>query len=678
MAKETISVPDIGGAENVDVIEIYVSPGDVINADDPIIVLESEKASMDIPTPKGGKVVSVLVKEGDTVSEGDAVLELELDADASSEPVESKSDNPKTDKPKTDKPKADKPKSDKPREAAVSAEEPPQASAAKKSAGNFPVNVPDIGGAENVDVIEVCVAEGDEINEGDSLIVLESDKASMDVPSPASGKVLSISVSEGDKVSQGSPILVLSSSDATAAEEPKETVKSTKAAVSESTETESAVDTSGVMDVKVPAIGGAEGVDVIEVSVAEGDQVSEGDSLIVLESDKASMEVPSPASGKVISIAIKEGDKVSEGADILKLEIAGAKPQTSKKPVEPKQATQATQTTQATPSIPAKPTEEKHKTSNQLHPQEIQSAGSEVYAGPAVRQLARQLGVDLGKVKASGPRGRILKDDVRNYVKNIMQSKSAAPAAVTGGAGIPPIPAVDFSQFGEVELVKMSKIKKLTAANMSRNWLNVPHVTQFDDADITDLEEFRKSIKDEAEKAGVKLTPLPFLLKACASALKAEPRFNASLHGDGEHIVQKKYIHIGIAVDTPNGLMVPVIRDVDKKGLYELATESSALAAKARDGKLMPKDMQGGCFTISSLGPIGGTGFTPIVNAPEVAILGVSKADIKPVWNGKEFVPRQMLPLCLSYDHRAINGADAGRFITYLSKVLSDVRRILV
>lgn len=661
MAKETISVPDIGGAENVDVIEIYVSPGDVINADDPIIVLESEKASMDIPTPKGGKVISVLIKEGDTVSAGDAVLELEIEADASSEPIESKSDNSEA---------ADKPKADKPAQTAAPAHEKPQASAPKKSADNFPVNVPDIGGAENVDVIEVCVAEGDEIKEGDSLIVLESDKASMDVPSPASGKVLSISVSEGDKVSQGSPILVLSSSDLSAAEEPSETVKSSKAAVSESAETEAAAGTSDVMDVKVPAIGGAEGVDVIEVSVAEGDQVNEGDSLIVLESDKASMEVPSPASGKVVSIAIKEGDKVSEGADILKLEIAGAKPKKApEKPAGQKQAT---------PSIPAKPTEEKHKTSNQLHPQEIQSAGSEVYAGPAVRQLARQLGVDLGKVKASGPRGRILKDDVRNYVKNIMQSKSAAPAAASGGAGIPPIPAVDFSQFGEIELVKMSKIKKLTAANMSRNWLNVPHVTQFDDADITDLEEFRKSIKDEAEKAGVKLTPLPFLLKACASALKAEPRFNASLHEDGEHIVHKKYIHIGIAVDTPNGLMVPVIRDVDKKGLYELATESSALAAKARDGKLMPKDMQGGCFTISSLGPIGGTGFTPIVNAPEVAILGVSKADIKPVWNGREFVPRQMLPLCLSYDHRAINGADAGRFITYLSKVLSDVRRILV
>ncbi len=649
MAKETISVPDIGGAENVDVIEIYVSPGDVVNADDPIIVLESEKASMDIPTPKGGKVVSVLVKEGDTVSEGDAVLELETDAGASPEPE--KKDTAK----------------------AAAQTQKTEPAPAKKSSADFPVSVPDIGGAEDVDVIEVCVAEGDEINEGDSLIVLESDKASMDVPSPASGKVVSISVSEGDKVSQGSPILVLSSSGAPAeADSLKETAKTNESAVSAASETETEEPgAASVMDVKVPDIGGAEGVDVIEVSVAEGDQVNEGDSIIVLESDKASMEVPSPASGKIISISIKEGDKVSEGANILKLEVAGAKPQKAEKPAETKQAAPAA-------SIPSKPSEEKPKTSSQLHPQEIQSAGSEVYAGPAVRQLARQLGVDLSRVKATGPRARIIKDDVRNYVKEIMQNKSAAPAASAGGSGIPAIPAVDFAQFGEVELVKMNKIKKLTAATMSRNWLNVPHVTQFDDADITDLEEFRKGIKDEAEKAGVKLTPLPFLLKACASALKAESSFNVSLHSDGEHIVQKKYIHIGIAVDTPNGLVVPVIRDVDKKGLYELAAESSALAAKARDGKLMPKEMQGGCFTISSLGPIGGTGFTPIVNAPEVAILGVSKADIKPVWNGKEFVPRQMLPLCLSYDHRAINGADAGRFLTYLSKVLSDVRRILV
>ena len=301
----------------------------------------------------------------------------------------------------------------------------------------------------------------------------------------------------------------------------------------------------------------------------------------------------------------------------------------------------------------------------------------DVYAGPAVRKLARQLGVDMGKVSGTGPRGRLLKDDVRAYVKPIVvAAQSGAPMG--GGSGIPRVPAVDFSKFGEIETIKMSKVKKITADNMTRNWLNVPHVTQWDDADITDLEAFRNGLKAEAEKRGSKLTPLPFIMKACAAALVAEPSFNVSLHHDGESIVQKKYVHIGIAVDTPNGLMVPVIRNVDKKGLWELTDEINAIAKKARDGKLLPADMQGGCFTISSLGAAGGNGFTPIVNAPEVAILGVSRAQMKPVWNGKEFIPRNMLPLSLSYDHRAINGADAGRFFTYLTAVIADVRRLLL
>jgi len=307
---------------------------------------------------------------------------------------------------------------------------------------------------------------------------------------------------------------------------------------------------------------------------------------------------------------------------------------------------------------------------------EDNSDNSDVYAGPAVRKLARQLGVDLGKVSGSGPRGRLQKDDVRSYVKPIVQAVQSGGSA--GGAGIPKIPAVDFAKFGEIDVVKMSKIKKITAENMSRNWLNIPHVTQWDDADITDLEEFRKALKAEAEKRGSKLTPIPFIMKACAAALVAEPTFNVSMHHDGESIVHKKYVNIGMAGDTPNGLMVPVIRNVDKKGLWELADEINAIAKKARDGKLLPADMQGDCFTISSLGAMGGNGFTPIVNAPEVAILGVSRAQVKPVWNGKEFVPRNMLPLSLSYDHRAINGGDAGRFFTYLTGVIADVRRLLL
>lgn len=627
MAIQIIPVPDIGGSENVDVIEVCVAPGDVVEADASLLVLESDKASMEIPCPVAGKVVSISIKEGDKVSEGDAIVELEI-AGSSSESapvVEEKT--------------------------APAAQQAPAAAAG----GELPVAVPDIGGAEGVDVIEVCVAVGDDIAEGDSMFVLESDKASMEIPSPAAGKVLSISLKEGDKVSQGDAALVLSSASAAPV------VPATKAAPAPQASAPAASSGPSELDVTVPDIGGSTDVDVIEICVAVGDEIAEGDSLIVLESDKASMEIPSPASGKVLSITLKEGDKVSMGSPLLKLQTAG--------PVAAPVVESPTAPKAETP---------KPLTTTELHPTEIASAGSETYAGPAVRKLARQMGVDLTKVKGTGPKNRISKDDVKAFVKRALQSPGSAAAAVASGSGIPAIPSVDFAKFGDVELVKMSKIKKLTAANMSRNWLNVPHVTQFDDADITELEAFRKSMKAEAEKSGVKLTPLPFLLKACAAALRAEPSFNVSLHADGEHIVKKNYVNIGIAVDTPNGLMVPVIRDVDKKGLYELAKESVELAGKARDGKLLPKDMQGGCFTISSLGPIGGTGFTPIVNAPEVAILGVSKAAIKPVWDGKEFVPRQMLPLCLSYDHRAINGGDAGKFMTYLTAVLGELRRFLL
>ena len=638
MAIQIIPVPDIGGSENVDVIEVCVAPGDVVAADASLLVLESDKASMEIPCPVAGKIISISVKEGDKVSEGDAILELE---------VEGAEDAPAAAEKSAPEPTADST----PSPAAASASAP-------AAGGELAVSVPDIGGSEGVDVIEICVAVGDEIAEGDSLLVLESDKASMEIPSPASGKVLSITLKEGDKVSQGDAVLVLSSTEAAPAPAPK-------AAPAPAPQAATPAPSSGPseLDVTVPDIGGSTDVDVIEVCVAVGDDIAEGDSLIVLESDKASMEIPSPASGKVLSIALKEGDKASMGSPLLTLQTSGpvALP-VVESPTAPKAETP------------------KPLTTTELHPAEIASAGSAMYAGPSARKLARQMGVDLNKVKGTGPKNRISKDDIKAFVKKALQSSgtSSSATAVNAGAGIPAIPEVDFSKFGDVELVKMSKIKKLTAANMSRNWLNVPHVTQFDDADITDLEEFRKNMKAEAEKAGVKLTPLPFLLKACAAALRAEPSFNVSLHADGEHIVKKSYVNIGIAVDTPNGLMVPVIRDVDKKGLYELAKESVELAGKARDGKLLPKEMQGGCFTISSLGPIGGTGFTPIVNAPEVAILGVSKASIKPVWDGKGFIPRQMLPLCLSYDHRAINGGDAGKFMTYLTAILSDLRRFLL
>lgn len=633
MATQIINVPDIGGAENVDVIEVCVSEGDTIAIDDALVVLESDKASMDVPSPAAGKIVSLKIKEGDKVSEGDALLELEVEGGGAQESAEPESAS-----------------------ADSSASAPASAGGAER-----PVAVPDIGGAEGVDVIELCVAVGDEVAEGDSLIVLESDKASMDIPSPAAGKVVSIAVAEGDKLSEGDAILVLAS-DAPAEVSPSPAPAASPAPAP-------AAVASSEMDVAVPDIGGAEGVDVIEVCVAEGDEISEGESLIVLESDKASMEVPAPKSGKVVSLKIKEGDKVSQGDAILSLAVEGASSAATPSPAPASAAEKA--------AAPAPAVNTRQRTSEQFH-DDIRSAGSEVYAGPAARKLAREMAVDLANVQGTGPRSRVSKDDIKAYVKSVMQGKAAKPAAAMGGSGIPTPPEVDYAQFGEVELVKMSKIKQLTAEAMTRNWLNIPRVTQFDDADITEVEAFRKGMKAEAEKAGVKLTPLPFIIKAAAAALKAEPSFNVAMHNDGEHIIQKKFIHIAIAVDTPRGLMVPVLKNADQKGIYEIAREVIELAGKARDGKLKPNEMQGGCFTISSLGPIGGTGFTPMVSTTEAGILGVSKAAMKPVWNGKEFEPRLMLPLSLSYDHRAVNGGDAGRFITFLSTVLGDVRRLLL
>ncbi len=655
MAKYTVPVPDIGGAENVDVIEVAVSVGDTLAADDPIVTLESDKASMDIPSPKAGKVIEVLIAVGDQVSEGSDLVVLEEGAEDAPSEEPSSSEQSGAAESAAPSPAAEKPSG------AVSSQE-------------ITVTIPDIGGAENVDVIEICVAKGDAISEGDSILVLESDKASMEVPSSHSGTVVDVLISEGAKVSEGDAVLTLQTgaSSSTEAVAPSADTKSSQhvSTAAEPAPAAQEAQGGGKQDVAVPDIGGAEDVDVIEVSVTVGDTLAEGDTMIVLESDKASMDVPAPSAGKVLAVHVKEGDKVSEGSAILVLEAAGS--------TQASAAPQAPAKTQAAPQVsaPTKSDDNKPRSTHERLPQEIKSSGSDVYAGPAVRKLARQLGVDLAQVKAAGPKGRISKDDVKAHVKTRMQQPQDAGSGAAVGSGIPHIPEVDFTKFGDVEVVKMSKIHKLTAANMTRNWLNIPHVTQFDDADVTDLEEFRGSMKGETEKKGFKLTPLPFLLKACAMALKNEPSFNVSLHADGEHVVKKKYIHIGVAVATPAGLVVPVVKDVDKKGLFQLAEETSALAAKARDGKLLPKEMQGGCFTISSLGAIGGTGFTPIINAPEVAILGVSKASMQPVWDGKAFVPRQMLPLSLSYDHRAINGADAGRFFTYLTTLLADVRRL--
>ncbi|WP_299595728.1 dihydrolipoyllysine-residue acetyltransferase [uncultured Microbulbifer sp.] len=550
------------------------------------------------------------------------------------------------------------------------------------------IKVPDLGGADQVDVIEIAVAVGDTVAEEDALIVVEGDKASMDVPAPMAGKILSISVKEGDKVSEGDVIGEMETdagddagSDAAEEPAPAPAEESAPAPAAEeapaSQEAQASAGEEKEEEIKVPDLGGADAVDVIEISVSAGDEVEEGDALIVVEGDKASMDVPSSTSGTIVSISVKEGDKVSTGDVIGVIKTLSGGESGGGAPAPAPAASAPAPAPSPAPVSEAEAPQQAPK--RDPHVERDLTPSAEVYAGPAVRKLARELGVTLNKVKPTGPRNRVTKDDLNTYIKEqVKKAESGAVGGVGGGIGIAPMPEVDFSQFGPVTTEPMSKIHKLTAANMSRNWLNVPHVTQFDDADITELEDFRKSMKAEAEKRGVKLTPVPFLLKAAAAALQEVPSFNVSLHNDGEHIVKKDYVHIGMAVDTPKGLMVPVIRDVDKKGLYELAEEATAMAIAARDGKLKPRDMQGACFTISSLGAIGGTGFTPIVNAPEVGILGVSKLAIRPEWNGKEFEPRKMLPLALSYDHRAVNGGDAGRFLTYLAGVLADVRKLLL
>lgn len=542
------------------------------------------------------------------------------------------------------------------------------------------IPVPDLGGAEEVDVIEICVAVGDRVQAEDSLVVLESDKASMEIPSPRAGRVVAIKLAVGDKVSTGDAMVELElvdeeSSTPSKSEEPAPPAEapSPAATVEPPAAAAAAIDVDVQVElIEVPDLGTPDAVDVIEISVKAGDTVAEGDSLVVLESDKASMDVPSPKAGVVKEIKVAEGDKVSTGSPLLDLEVSvGDSSGTAKSEPEPEvpDSTPAP-TAGSTPSRPSAMQSDvgPASTAGKRAPR----PGAQVYAGPAVRKLVRELGVDLERVPGTGPKGRILKSDVQAYVQEVMAGRGNL------GTGIPAVPEVDFAQFGPVDVQPMSRLHKVTAANMHRSWLNVPHVTQFDEADVTDLEAFRQQLKAEAEARNTRLTPVPLLLKACAVALKAHPRINASLSADGEHVVYKQYVHIGMAVDTPAGLVVPVIRDVDQKSLWELAEETAALAEKARQRKLTPADMQGGGFTVSSLGSIGGQGFTPVVNTPEVAILGVSRLAVKPVWNGSEFVPRKMLPLALSYDHRAVNGGDAGRFMTDLVTLLGDLRRMLL
>ena len=632
----TIRVPDIGDASNVTVIEIAVTQGDTVSEGDTLIVLESDKASMEIPADASGVVGKIHVSEGAEVNEGDPICELE-GAESVAETV------------------AEAPQQSAPAEPPV---------AAAQGASQL-VTVPDTGSADGVTVIEIAVAVGDSVAEGDTLIVLESDKASMEIPAPASGVVTALKVSEGQQVVQGDPICEMTGGNAEVGSAPAP--QASPGSVAQAPAEKPVAQASGGLEkVVVPDTGNADGVTVIEVSIGVGDTVSEGDTLIVLESDKASMEIPSPVSGKVLALSVKEGDSVAQGDAIADIEATGGSvPQASATP--PQQSAEAPTPAPAQASAPNPPAVEESG---------VPSNGPNVHAGPAVRALARELGVSLAKVPSTGPRGRITKDDLHNFVKAKLKEVESGQT-VSGGSGIPPIPPVDYAAFGPVERIPMTKIHKLTADNMTRCWLNVPAVTQFDEADITDLEAFRKSMKAEAEKKGVKLTPLPFLIKASAHALAELPQVNASIDPATDEIVRKGYIHIGIAVDTPDGLMVPVIRDADQKGVWEIAAEASELADKAKNKKLKPAEMQGATFTISSLGSIGGTAFTPIVPSPQAAILGISKASMQPVWDGTSFQPRLMLPLCLSYDHRVINGGDGARFTTILSKVLGDIRHLV-
>ena len=529
------------------------------------------------------------------------------------------------------------------------------------------VRVPDIGDFKGVDVIEVLVSPGTTVAAEDPLLTLESDKASMEVPSPVAGVVKEIKLKVGDKVSKGDLVLLLEVGEAAVkVEQPVPAAPATPAGP--------APGKGALQAVHVPDIGDFKGVDVIEVLVSPGDVVAVEEPLIVLESDKASMEIPSPAAGVVKEVKLKVGDQVSKGDLVLLLEIEAGASLAGETAAEP-----------PPPAVTLGPTTQKPTSFEPRQPPIAptpmnEMAFAKVHASPSVRRFARELGVDMSRIgDGSGRKGRITQEDVQSFIKQVMagQAVAAAPAP-TGGAGIPPMPAVDFAKFGPLETQALTKIKRLTGSNLHRNWLNVPHVTHNDEADITDTEIFRKSLAEEVKKQDIRVTLLSFLLKACAAALKEYPTFNASLDPSGEGLILKKYVHIGVAVDTPEGLVVPVIRDVDRKNLLELSVELGDYSTKARAKKLMPGEMQGACFTISSLGGIGGTSFTPIVNAPEVAILGVTRSKQAPVWNGKEFVPRLMLPLSLSYDHRVIDGAQAARFVSYLCRVMNDVRRLLL
>ena len=626
-----IKVPDIG-ADEVEITEILVKVGDKVEAEQSLITVEGDKASMEVPSPQAGIVKEIKVSVGDKTQTG-ALIMIFDSADGAADVAPAQAEEKK--------------------EAAPAAA--PAAAAAKD------VNVPDIG-SDEVEVTEILVKVGDKVEAEQSLITVEGDKASMEVPAPFAGTVKEIKVNVGDKVSTGSLIMVFEVAGEAGAAAP--------AAKQEAAPAAAPAPAAGMKEVNVPDIGGDE-VEVTEVMVKVGDKVAAEQSLITVEGDKASMEVPAPFAGVVKELKVNVGDKVKTGSLIMIFEVEGAAPAAA--PAKQEAAAPAPAAKAEAPAAaPAAKAEGKS---------EFAENDAYVHATPLIRRLAREFGVNLAKVKGTGRKGRILREDVQAYVKEAIKRAEAAPAATGGGIpGMLPWPKVDFSKFGEIEEVELGRIQKISGANLSRNWVMIPHVTHFDKTDITELEAFRKQQNEEAakRKLDVKITPVVFIMKAVAAALEQMPRFNSSLSEDGQRLTLKKYINIGVAVDTPNGLVVPVFKDVNKKGIIELSRELMTISKKARDGKLTAGEMQGGCFTISSIGGLGTTHFAPIVNAPEVAILGVSKSAMEPVWNGKEFVPRLMLPISLSFDHRVIDGADGARFITIINNTLSDIRRLVM
>lgn len=648
-----IQVPDIG-ADEVEVTEILVKVGDKVAADQSLLSVEGDKASMEVPAAEAGTVKEIKVSVGDKVKTGSIIMVFTADEAKAAEkeaPAAEKAAAPAAEKNAAEKPAAAELKD---------------------------VAVPDIGGDE-VEVTDIMVKVGDSVTADQSLLSVEGDKASMEVPAPFAGVVKEIKVQSGGKVKTGSLIMVfeVAGSGKAAAADTASKGEATKTADAPAAETAES-NTVESKEVQVPDIGGDE-VEVTEIMVKVGDKVAADQSLLSVEGDKASMEVPAPFDGVVKEIKVQTGSKVKTGSLIMVFEVAGKAPVAASKPAAESAKTdtpKAEASKEAASSAPASSSDGFVENSAYAH------------ASPVIRRLAREFGINLAKVKGTGRKGRVVKEDVQNYVKQLVKQveSGAAPAAGATSGGnnmgfdLLAWPKVDFAKFGEVETKALSRIQKLSGANLHRNWVRIPHVTQFDEADITGLEDFRKEQNALADKKkmGVKYTPLVFIMKAVAKALEEFPTFNSSLSEDGGSLILKKYVHLGIAVDTPNGLVVPVVKDVNKKGIIELSRELQDISVKAREGKLTASDMQGGCFTISSLGGIGGTAFTPIVNAPEVAILGVSKSEIKPKWNGKDFEPKLMLPLSVSYDHRVIDGALAARFTATLASYLADIRQIIM